>query len=194
VDLFAGEHAQPAFAALNPNMAVPLLVDGDFRLTESSTILKYLADTVDSPAYPADPRQRARINERMDWFNTALCRELCYGFIYPQLMPTHKRPDESFQQQTLEWSRTRAQRWLSVLDHSWLGSNRYVCGNEISIADYMGIAHVTLGEATHVDYSRWPNVQRWIERMKDRPSWVTANAAFYQYLVSPLARASFEQL
>jgi glutathione S-transferase len=34
VDLFTGEHLQPAYAAINPNCMVPVLEDGDFRLTE----------------------------------------------------------------------------------------------------------------------------------------------------------------
>ena len=32
VDLMAGEQYQPAFAAINPNNAVPVLEDGSFRL------------------------------------------------------------------------------------------------------------------------------------------------------------------
>ena len=64
VDLFTGEHMQPPFGAINPNHLVPVLEDGAFRLTESSAILKYLADKVGSPLYPKDsaaarPRQRA---------------------------------------------------------------------------------------------------------------------------------------
>ena len=34
---------------MNPNKLVPMLEDGDFRLTESSTILKYLASKFDLP-------------------------------------------------------------------------------------------------------------------------------------------------
>src|SRR2546421_1668545 len=97
VDLMKGEHYQPEFVAINPNQLVPVLEDGDFRLTESSAILKYLADKIGSPTYPVGLRQRARINERMDWFNTALTRELGYGFVYPQLFPDHRRPDASAQ-------------------------------------------------------------------------------------------------
>ncbi len=66
VDIFKGEHLQPAYRALNANALVPMLEDGDFRLTESSAILKYLADKIDSPLYPKDLKQRARVNERMD--------------------------------------------------------------------------------------------------------------------------------
>lgn len=59
VDLFAGEQARPAYLALNPNGKVPLLQDGDVLLTESSAILKYLAELSASPAYPAGIRARA---------------------------------------------------------------------------------------------------------------------------------------
>ena len=60
IDLMTGEHHQEPFASINPNRLVPVLDDGDFRLTESSAILKYLADKIDSTAYPKDLRQRAR--------------------------------------------------------------------------------------------------------------------------------------
>src|SRR4029079_17101653 len=52
VDLFTGAHYKPDFLAVNPSPQVPVLDDGDFRLTESSAILKYLAEKVNSPAYP----------------------------------------------------------------------------------------------------------------------------------------------
>ena len=85
VDLLTGEHLQPAYAALNPSCMVPMLEDGDFRLTESSAILKYLAEKTGSPAYPADLRKRAKINEMMDWLNTQFYRDYGYGLIYPNI-------------------------------------------------------------------------------------------------------------
>jgi len=49
IDLFSGEHYHPPYEAINPHHLAPVLQDGDFRLTESSAILKYLADKIDSP-------------------------------------------------------------------------------------------------------------------------------------------------
>ena len=63
VDLMKGEHYQPEYVAINPNRLVPVLEDGDFRLTESSSILKYLADKIGSATYPKELRPRAKVNE-----------------------------------------------------------------------------------------------------------------------------------
>ena len=101
VDLFTGEHYKQPFEAINPNHLVPVLEDDGFRLTESSAILKYLADKIQSPAYPKDLRQRARVNERMDWINTQVCRDFAYGYVYPQIFPMHKRPSADVQSATL---------------------------------------------------------------------------------------------
>jgi len=59
---------QPGYAAVNPSRQVPVLDDDGFLLSESSAILKYVADKIGSPAYPKDPKKRAKINELMDWF------------------------------------------------------------------------------------------------------------------------------
>ena len=116
VDLFTGEHLKPEYAKINPNLMVPVLEDGDFRLTESSAILKYLADKVDSPAYPKDLQKRARVNERMDWLNTGFYRDFSYGFVYPQIFPHHHRRSDEAQAATLQWAKERAQGWTQVLD------------------------------------------------------------------------------
>jgi glutathione S-transferase len=185
VDLFTGEHVQEPFAKINPNRLVPVLEDGDFRLTESSAILKYLADKAGSPAYPKDLKQRARVNEMMDWLNTNFCREYAYNLIYPQLFPHMKRPNEEVQKATLEWGKERARSWLQVLNDHWIGPNQqYLCGDQITIADYLGAAFVTLGEIVRCDFSPYPNVQRWLGNMKRLKSWPKVNEVFEGYKAS----------
>jgi glutathione S-transferase len=178
VDLFTGEHMGPAFTGVNPNQLVPVLEDGDFRMTESSAILKYLADRIDSPAYPKDLRQRAHVNEMMDWVNTQLCRDLAYGTVYAQIFPGHKRPSEEAQRATVAWGQERARRWLTVLDRDLLGADKtYLCGAQLTIADYYGASFVQLAEVIGSDLSAYPNVDRWLGRMKKRPAWEKVYAA-----------------
>ena len=172
VDLFVGEHMQPPYAALNPNKLIPTLEDGDFVLTENSAILKYLADKIDSPAYPKDLQQRARVNERMDWTSTQLCSDLVYALVYPQIFDSHKRRSDEAQTATLERGKARAQAWLEVLDKHVLGTgNAYLCGNAITIADYHAASYVALAEVIGSDLSAYPNVKKWLGRMKALKSW-----------------------
>ena len=176
-DIFKGEHRQPAYAALNPNALVPLLVDGDFRLTESSAILKYLADKIDSPLYPKGLQQRARVNERMDWFNTQLSRDYCFGLVFAQLLPHHKRRSDEAQAGTVAWGHERSKMWLQVLNDHILGPGRnHVCGDAITIADHFGASLLTLGEVIGCDFEGYPYVQGWLARMKALKSWKSVNA------------------
>lgn len=172
VDLMTGEHMQEPFTKLNPSKQVPVLEDGDFVLTESSAILKYLAEKIDSPAYPKDLRPRARVNEMMDWLNTGFYREYGYHLIYPQVYPHHARAPEEANKVTVEWGKAQAENSLGVLnDHALGKGTKYMCGDEISIADYFGSGLITAGDLIGVDYSRYPNVNNWLNAMKSLPSW-----------------------
>jgi glutathione S-transferase len=184
VDLFTGEHYQPPFEALNPNRLVPVLEDDGFRLTESSAILKYLAEKTGSSAYPKDLRERARVNERMDWVNTQLCRDLAYGLVYPQIFPHHKRQSDDAQKATLAWAKERAGGWLQVLDKHLLGAGEYLSGKQLTIADYYAAPFVALAEAVGSDLAGYPNVKRWLGRMKGLKSWAKVNEVIDGYAKS----------
>ena len=159
---------------------MPVLQDGDFVLTESSAILKYLADKVDSPAYPKDLKKRAHVNEVMDWINTNLYRDFGYDLCYPQLFPQLKRRSDEAQAATLEMGKEHSKRWLKVLNDHWIGPNRnYLCGDQITIADYFGACLVTIGEIIKADFSAYPNVRRWLDNMRKLPTWPKVNEAFY---------------
>jgi glutathione S-transferase len=178
IDLMTGEHLQDAYLAINPNGLVPTLVDDDFTLTESSAILKYLADKFDSPLYPKDLKQRAKINEMMDWFNTGFYRDYGYGVVYPQIFPHHKRPTDDAQKATIEWGKTLSKKWLSVLNDYWLGKgNTFLTGDTMTIADLFGAGLLTCGHPIRTEFKDYPNIQAWLERIEALPHWKNINAA-----------------
>src|SRR5436190_18899489 len=55
-----GKNNEPAYLAMNPNGRVPTLVDGDYVLWESNSVMRYLclAYGRGSPIYPQAPQQR----------------------------------------------------------------------------------------------------------------------------------------
>jgi len=192
VDLMTGEHLREPYVSINPNAMVPMLEDGDFRLTESSAILKYLADKIGSPAYPKDLRERAKVNEMMDWLNTNFYRDYAYGLCYPQVFPNHKRRSDEAHAATIEWGKENTKRWLKLLNDHWIGPQKpYLCGDQITIADYFGAGLVTLGEVVRVDFSKYPNVERWLNNMKRLPTWEKVNTVFYN-LVHAVEAPPFE--
>jgi len=192
VDLFTGEHVQPAYAALNPSCLVPMLEDGDFRLTESSAILKYLADKIGSPAYPKELRQRAKVNEMMDWLNTQFYRDFGYGLVYPQLFPHLKRPTDEQQSGTVAWGKEKSKGWLKILDANLIGpKNAYLCGNEITIADYFGAGIFSLNDIVRCDLAPWPNVQRWLKTMRTLKSWDKVHEDYNKKLVESTKNVPF---
>lgn len=176
IDLMTGEHFKEPYASLNPNCMVPAIDDDGFVLTESSAILKYLAEKYQSPAYPSDLKQRARINEMMDWFNANLYREYGYHLIYPQILPHHARQPEEANKATIEWGQVETRKMLQTLNDHYLGQNHnYLCGETITLADYFGAALMTLGEIIGNDFSDYANIEIWLKTIKAMPSWSTVN-------------------
>jgi glutathione S-transferase len=175
VDLMTGEHMKEPFLKMNPSHMVPVLEDDGFVLTESSAILKYLADKIDSPAYPKDLKKRARVNERMDWVNANLYREYAYHLVYPQVFPNHQRSDEKAQSSLLSWGKEKAEHWIEILDKNIIGSNKYLCGDDITIADYFAAEVFSCGCLIGVSFAKYPNVDRWMKTMKALPSWSKIN-------------------
>ena len=122
-----GEHVKPAFTAVNPSQLVPVLEDGDLKLTESSAILKYLADKFDSPAYPKDLKKRAKVNEMMDWLNTQFYRDWAYNLCYPQVFPNHKRRSDEAHAGAIEWGKNNSKKWLQSSTITGSGRTTSIC-------------------------------------------------------------------
>jgi glutathione S-transferase len=178
LDFYKGEHAKEPYTLLNPNALVPTLDDDGFVLTESSAIMKYLADKYELPLYPKGLKERAKVNELMDWFNTGFYRDYGYNVVYPQIYAHHKRPDDATHQGTIEWGKGNTRKWLTVLNDHWLGKKRkFLTGEAMTIADIFGYALITCGMVTRDQFKDFPNIERWIKEVEKLPSWAKINAA-----------------
>ena len=73
VDLAASENNLADYARQSLTQRVPMLVDGDFRLSESSAIVEYLHEKLPgAPLLPADLRARARARQVQAWLRSDL--------------------------------------------------------------------------------------------------------------------------
>ena len=79
-------------------------------------------------------------------------------------------------------ARSARKGWLKILNDHWLGPDKpYLCGNQITIADYFGASLLTLGEVVRCDFAAYPNIERWLGNMKKLKSWPKVNEALYGY-------------
>lgn len=178
ISLMKGEHHQPPLADLNPNRLVPVLVDGDFVLTESSAILRYLARIHGSSLYPAEPRRAARVDELMAWFESNFYKDFGYQYVYPQLLPHHRRPGNA-NDATVEWGRAQSRRWLQVLDaHLLRECDPFLLGSSPSVADFHGASILSLGELVGCSFEPYQNVRNWYLAVTKLGSWQAVNAEF----------------
>lgn len=103
----------PAVRALNPQGKVPVLVDGDLVLTESTAILTYLADRHGALTYPAGTVDRARQESLMhfllDQFDACIWTAARHSFVLPEerRLPAIK--------DSLRWEFDRSQRHFEHL-------------------------------------------------------------------------------
>ena len=68
----AAEMKQPEYLKINPAGAVPVIVDGDFTLTQNAAILNYIADLNPDSQLGGDgsAKSRAEINRWLAFFNS----------------------------------------------------------------------------------------------------------------------------
>jgi glutathione S-transferase len=72
-----------------------------------------------------------------------------------------------------------------VLNDHWLGGGKqYLCGNQITIADYLGSGIMSAGELIHCDLMNYHNVQRWLDNVKKQPNYEKVNEVFNGFRAS----------
>jgi glutathione S-transferase len=120
----------PEYLALNPNGAVPVLIDGDFVLTQNAAVLFYLADRNPFAGLLGDgsPRQRADILRWLCFLNSDV-----HPAFKPIFKPAAFHPDESAASVIKETARSNIRRYLDVLERQFDGRDWLV--DQRSIAD-----------------------------------------------------------
>jgi len=163
IDLVAGENRKPEFLALNPAGKLPVLVDGDLVLTESATIVWYLAEKyADRGLLPADVAQRAQVHRWLLFAVTELEQPVWRISKHVNLYPPDQRLPAEVKNAGQDFK-----AMAPVLDEHMRGRN-YVVGDAATIADF--VTAYTLDMANEAGLlGDFPRLVAYMERMYDRP-------------------------
>ena len=164
----AGGLRTAEYVAINPNAAVPTLVDGDLSVWESHAILRYLAAVYRPEEFwPDDPALRSQIDRWMDWSQSQ------FDASFMSLFWGHWRtpePDRDVAANRIQAK--RCSRYLKILDGA-LKRNAYLLGEHLSLADIpVGALMYRYANLDATD-DLPPNVARWYGSLCERASYQT---------------------
>jgi glutathione S-transferase len=170
VDPITPFYGNDEFERLSPLRRIPVLIDGDFSLSDSSPICAYLDDAYPGhPLFPADPKDRARARWLEEFADTRLGDVFIWGLFYQKIV----RP--------LVWGepgdQTRIDKSLdedipAALDYleRELPADNFLFG-EIGVADIAIASFFRNGAYAgfSVDAARWPRTSAFVERTLAHP-------------------------
>ena len=171
VDLLKGENRSPEFLKLNPNGAVPVLVDEGFVLTESNEIMIYLcekAGAAGAALYPTELRARSTVNRWLFWMSShwsPAIAGLNFENNLKKMMnlgepdPAHVARQETF-----------FKKFAAVLDAE-LGARPWICGDTMTLADIAIAAPLMYASAAKLPIDGFTNLGRWFAKVQELPAW-----------------------
>lgn len=166
LDFNAGDHRSEKFLALNPGGKVPVLVDGDFVLTESAAICTYLGDRFPEKGMTPAPatRERALYDQWMLFIQSELEQPLWSKGKHSFALPEDYRIPAMLDTALYEF-----QRPLQITADA-LGERQWMIGDRLTMVDLL-LAH-TLRWAVNFKFPvEQQNLLDFLERMEQRPAY-----------------------
>lgn len=166
LNLQAGEQKSPAYLKINPNGAVPALVDGDLSLFESAAICQYLADKFADKrmAPPVGSADRARYYQ---WIHFAMS-----GLEPPAVnifMHTMVKPEAERLPVVVDESRRQLAAALQVVEGAVAGRT-FIVGDGLTAADVMVGSTLAWAQMMGMIGDGLPATAGYLGRLSARPA------------------------
>jgi glutathione S-transferase len=164
VDLHKGEQRAPAFLKLNPYGKVPVLIDEDIVIYDSTVINEYLDEEYPNPRLmPEDSAGRARVRLLEDFADNSFTPPA--GMILTELhKPEGERDAEKVRKYQSEIARILGRLEANLEGKEYLTSDFF-------LADVAFVPRILVLSQLGVELdARLQNVASWIGRLRERPS------------------------
>ena len=154
--------------AQNPNGLMPVIVDGDFVLWESNSIIRYLANkSAAHTLLPTEPRARADVDRWIDWQATEFNSAWRYAFsAIVRRNPAFNDPRD------IDASKKQWSRMMEILDNQLARTGGHVAGAAFSLADIPIGLSVNRWFMTPFERPAFPHVEAYYERLSARPAFL----------------------
>jgi glutathione S-transferase len=165
VDFFGGETRTPEYrATVNEMGEAPVLVDGDFRTSQSGAIQAYVTEK--SGKFGGTTREENYEAFRwVLWDNHKLSSMAGMTRFLMNFLPEDKRPAE-----VIAFNQGRLKAAYSVLNDHLQGRD-WIVGNQITNADLSCCGYLYYPEPFGFDRADWPHIDAWLTRLSEQPGW-----------------------
>ncbi|AHC47391.1 glutathione S-transferase family protein [Achromobacter xylosoxidans] len=168
MDLMAGALQRPEYAAINPNMKVPTLVDGDYHLWESSAIMAYLCVKAGSDMWPADTREQIEVLRWLSWNDCHWAPAVApYYFEHIVKSTFGIGPPDAGE---LAGKEKAFDRYAAVLDTHLRDREQVACGR-LTIADFQLASMAAYWKAAGMPMAPYPRIVAWLDGLMRLPAW-----------------------
>ncbi len=164
VDFFGGATRAPEFRALNPMGEVPVMVDGDYVLSQSGAIQDYVAETSGRFGW-ANGNERRQILRWLLFDNHKMS-----GVAGPLRFNMNFLPEDKRNADANAFMAMRLTPALKVLEAN-LEDRDWLAGGGPTIADFANCGYLFYDEPFGFDRAAYPNIDRWLSRIEALPGW-----------------------
>jgi glutathione S-transferase len=175
MDFTKGEHKQPGYLKIHPLGKIPAMEHNGNPIFESNNMCRYIANISNKKLYSDDPLKASQIDQMVDLIGYHVGRWISVYFFEEIVKPAFRKEDPD--QAALAEAAGFLADQLPYLD-SVLGKNEFLCGDDISIADCIASAMIMANEYTSFSINDYPNITRWYNQIKGRPSYAAAMKHF----------------
>jgi maleylacetoacetate isomerase len=160
VDLDAGAQHDAAYRKVNPQMALPALIDGDGpALFQSLAIIEYLDEVhPEPPLLPADPRGRARVRGL-----AMILASDSHPLLVPRVRAYLEQELKLSKQQRQQWGRHWVTEGLTAVEAHLVRdreTGRFCHGNAPTLADICLVGHIGAAQWFNCDLAALPTATR----------------------------------
>lgn len=165
VDFFKGVTRTPEFRAeVNEMGEAPVLIDGDFRTSQSGAIQTYVTEK--SGKFGGKNREENYdVLRWVLWDNHKLSSMAgLTRFLINFLPEQHRNPD------VIAFNQGRLKAAYQVLnDH--LNGRAWIVGDDVTNADLSCCSYLYYPEPFGFDRADWPHIDAWLSRLSEQPGW-----------------------
>jgi len=174
LDMVNGAHKSADFITKNPFGQVPVIVDGEYTISDSNAIIVYLADTYgsDYPWMGTTAIEKANVQR---WLSVA-AGELAKG-------PAALRLEYVFGANIdVSTALATAETLLNVMEGTLSISKTYLATDSLTLADIAMYSYVAHAPEGGVSLQPYPAIQSWIKRIESLDNFIPmASSAIADY-------------